>query len=452
MHYSSADLQASLEGKPTANAARIDELDREIGQLSAHLNAANCRLLELIVEFDELSGWGDHGALSCAHWLNWKCGISLNAAREKLRTGKALANLPKIRECFAAGRISYSKVRAMTRVATPENEDALLNVALHGTASHIEKLVRGYRWRIRVDEENANEQKQQDNRYCHALWSEDGGMTITAKIPPEHGALVLKALQAAADSLDADVSAVTSDDPEKGGDGIPQRRADALVLMAETFLANGAQSVSGGDKHQVVVVADAGVMSGDAEAGECCVEHGPNIAVASLRRIGCDASRRHVAIDEAGEPVNIGRKSRTIPPPMRRALLLRDGGCRFPGCTHTHFVDGHHILHWADGGETSLDNLVTLCRRHHRLVHEGGFDVRRIGPNQFQFTSPRGNVVAASAPPPDGVPDLGGAIASHNENLGLTIDDNTLGLWDGGTLDYSEAVEHLQILDGRLTH
>ncbi|MEL7451181.1 MAG: DUF222 domain-containing protein [Pseudomonadota bacterium] len=447
-----SDLQVALAGQPTSQLARIQQLDQEIGQLAAHLNAANCRLLELIAEFDELGGWGDQGALSCAHWLNWKCGISLNAAREKLRTGKALAKLPKIRECFAAGRISYSKVRAMTRVATPENEDSLLNVALHGTASHIEKLVRGYRWRIRVDEENADERKQQDNRLCHALWQEDGSLNITARVSPEHGALILKALQAAVESLDEDVSAVTSEDPVKGGDGIPQRRADALVLMAETFLAGGAQSVSGGDKNQVVIIADAGVMANESEAGKCCVEHGPNIAAATLRRIGCDASRRFVAIDKAGEPVNIGRKSRTIPPPMRRALLLRDGGCRFPGCTHTHFVDGHHIIHWADGGETSLENLVTLCRRHHRLVHEGGFDVSRIGPNQFQFTSPRGNVVAEAAPPPDGIPNLHDAIQTLNDELDLTINDRTLGLWDGGTLNYSESVEHLQILDGRFTH
>ena len=176
-----ADLPAPFNGEPSPKLARILELDEEIGQLAAHLNAANCRLLELIAEFDELGGYADQGALSCAHWLNWKCGIGMNAAREKLRTAKALVNLPQIKECFAAGRISYSKVRAMTRVATPENEDLLLNIALHGTASHIEKLVRGYRWRIKVDEEEADEQKRQDNRFCYALWQEDGSLRLNAK-------------------------------------------------------------------------------------------------------------------------------------------------------------------------------------------------------------------------------------------------------------------------------
>ena len=120
-------------------------LGDRICELSAHLNAANCRLLELIAQFDKEEGWGVDGCNSCAHWLNWKCGISQNAAREKVRVAHALANLPLTHASFAKGEISYSKVRAMSRVATPENEDYLLMIAKHGTAAHVETVVRGYR-------------------------------------------------------------------------------------------------------------------------------------------------------------------------------------------------------------------------------------------------------------------------------------------------------------------
>ena len=163
---------------PNPKHDRIDELADQIGELAGYLNAANSRFLELIAEFDELSGYVDQGAISSAHWLNWKCGIGLNAAREKVRTARALTKLPQIQASFSAGRISHSKVRAMTRVATPENESYLLNIALLGTASHVEKLVRSYRWRIRRDEEKSAEQKQQDNRYCHYHWDDDGSLVI----------------------------------------------------------------------------------------------------------------------------------------------------------------------------------------------------------------------------------------------------------------------------------
>lgn len=157
------------------------------------------------------------------------------------------------------------------------------------------------------------------------------------------------------------------------------RRADALTQIAETYMNNSKNSGSTADRYQVVVHVGP-------ERNDPHLDNGPHVTAVTSKRIACDCSRTVIQEDENGESLNIGRRSRTIPPPMRRALKARDGGCRFPGCINHKFVDGHHIIHWADGGETSLENLVLLCRHHHHLVHEGGFDCKRSkdGENWFE--------------------------------------------------------------------
>jgi hypothetical protein len=143
--------------------------------------------------------------------------------------------------------------------------------------------------------------------------------------------------------------------------------------------------------------------------------------------------------DEEGEPLNIGRKTRSIPPAIRRALKRRDGGCRFPGCTCTRFVDAHHIQHWADGGETSMDNLVLLCRRHHRLVHEEGFGVQAGPGGRTDFTLPDGTII----PPGPDQRFRGNAVAQRvkNRELGLDITaDTSVPNWCGEKMDNHMAV------------
>ena len=164
------------------------------------------------------------------------------------------------------------------------------------------------------------------------------------------------------------------------------------MRMAETWLNSGAKPARGGEKYQVVVHIEAETLN-TGGPGRCELEQGPWLAVETVRRIACDASLVAMTEDEQGDVLDIGRKSRTIPPSMARALRARDQGCRFPGCTNQQFVDGHHIKHWSDGGETKLDNLVQLCRTHHRLIHEGGFTVERTASRQFLFTRPDGQVI-----------------------------------------------------------
>jgi hypothetical protein len=376
-----------------------NDLALQITELSGHLNAANHRLLVLIAEFDRRGAWSDGLTKSCAHWLNWQCGVSLGAAREKVRTALALTKLPQISAAMQSGQLSYSKVRAITRVADEHNEDYFLQIALHGTAYHVEKLVRHYR-DVREVAELSREAQQQARRELHCFWERDGSLVIRARLPADKGALVFKALERAVDELPLPVSRpeagngglplpMTSEPSEERPPSWPARRADALAVVAESFLAHGAEALSGGDRHQIVVHGDAQTLI-ERSAGRCELVDGPSLAAETARRLACDASSVTIVEDERGEPLDVGRKTRSIPPALRRALASRDKGCRVPGCTHTRYVDGHHVRHWADGGETKLANLVTLCRFHHRAVHEGRLVVERLDDGAWRFSKANG--------------------------------------------------------------
>ena len=369
----------------------LAELEAQITELAGHLNAASYRWLILIAEFDRREGWSDGSSHSCAHWLSWKCGIDIGAAREKVRVARALEGLPLISAAMARGSLSYSKVRAMTRVATPHNEYSLLVIALHGTASQVENTVRLYR---RADEACLLEREavQQANRSVTWFHDDDGSLVMRIRLPAEAGAIVTKALELGADELRR-----LSPPPDRSGEAeVPptraQLRADVFPMLAETWLSHGFTSLGGGDRQQIVLHVDQDTLR-KAEPGRCEIEDGPSIAAETARRLSCDASMVRVVEDEDGAPLDVGRKSRTIPPSIRRALKARDAGCRFPGCTHTRFLDGHHIRHWADGGETKLSNLVMLCRFHHRQVHEGRVNVRMLDDGALRFTGPHGKVL-----------------------------------------------------------
>jgi len=443
----------------------IAELEAQITELAGHLNAANHRWLALIAEFDRREGWADGSTRSCAHWLGWKCGIDLGAAREKVRVARALEALPRISAAMAGGELSYSKVRALSRVATPATEDTLLMIALHGTAAHVEKVVRHLR---RAQESIAldREARQLATRGLHYHYDDDGSLVLQARLPAEAGALLLKALdQATADwyreGRDRDVSAETSADglaaagsaaagsvTQLGTTSAPtlgQRRADALARFAESWLAHGDRALSGGDRHQIVVHVDAETLAGAADdgtpresmPGRCELENGPALAVETAKRLACDASVVRIVEDGLGRPLDVGRKTRSIPPAIRRALQSRDAGCRFPGCTHTRFLDGHHIRHWADGGATRLSNLVLLCRHHHRQVHEGRVEVRMLDDGALRFQGPDGRAFEAA---PRMAGDSRELVLAHRRE-GLAIDAGTaVTRWAGERMDYGMAV------------
>ncbi len=367
----------------------IDELAAEICTLAGHINAAHYRFLALIAEFDRRKGWSDSATQSCAHWLNWKCGISLGAAREKVRVARALENLPSISAAMATGKVSYSKAREITRIGNSGNEGYLLMIAEHGTASHVETLVRAYR-RCQEAEELSREQRQQQNRRVSFRHDDDSSLILTCHLPAEAGAIVMKALDIAIEKIPVyqDVPAGTSNEVVP----FSARRADALARVAESFLAHDVLESPGTDRQQIVVHVAAETLRHRA-AGCCEIEHGPAIAAATARRFSCDASVVTLIEDEDGEPLNVGRKTRVISAPLRRLLTARDRGCRFPGCSNARYIDMHHIKHWANGGETRPANLVSLCRFHHRAVHEGGFDVQIIDDGALRFVNAKGDAV-----------------------------------------------------------
>lgn len=367
----------------------IDELATEICTLAGHINAANHRMLMLIGEFDRRTGWSDGDTQSCAHWLNWKCGIAMGAAREKVRVARALETLPKISAAMASGALSYSKVREITRVAAPESEDYLLMIAENGTAAHVERLVRAYR-RCKEAEELSREARQQESRKVTFQYDDDGSLILYCRLPAEAGAKVMKALDLAVEEVRSakDVPAGTPKEI------IPfsMRRADGLELVAESFLAHGAMELGGADRHQIVIhVAEETLR--DRTAGCCEFEDGPSMAAETARRFSCDASTVRLTESDDGEPLNLGRKTRTISVPLRRALKARDKGCRFPGCANSRYMDAHHIKHWADGGETKPSNLVSLCRFHHRAVHEGGMRIERLDDGALRFVKADGRLI-----------------------------------------------------------
>ena len=371
--------------------AELERLGDQIAELAAHIHAATYRLLVLVREFDQREGWG-MGFKTCAHWLSWRTGIALGPAREKVRVAHALEHLPLLSRMMESGEFSYSKIRALTRIATPETEQELVDFARVGTASHVERLVRAWR---RVDrlEEEWQERERHRTRELELLRDADGMYVLRARLDPEVGAVLMRALEAAGDALygsatkfggQATSGSTGSTDRQVAPEERtmwPQRRADAIGLLAERALQAGleenGESISRADRFQVVVHVDAEALHESSESGDSMFENGVRVPAGTSRRIACDASRVIMTHESDGSVLDVGRKTRTVPPAIRRALDHRDGGCRFPGCG-LRFCDAHHIKHWADGGETRLDNLALLCRRHHRAVHEEGFRVEIV--------------------------------------------------------------------------
>ena len=380
-------------------SSAVEQLGEAIAQLAQRLHAATYELLVMLREFDEQAGW-NNGFLSCAHWLHWRTGIDLGAAREKVRVARALERLPRLSDAMRRGEISYAKVRALSRIATPENEPRLLDLAYNGTAAHVERVVRAWRRCDRVEEARDAERRHLGRSV--STWVDDDGMVILrARLTPELGAVVQRALDAANQRLYEESR--QSAPPESVAEEITaaQRRADGLGLLAESALASGLDRGTAADRFQVVLHVEAepatvsSVGDGPAHAAIELEDGAVRVSAETSRRLACDAAV--VVIEEAseGSPLDVGRKTRSIPPAIRRALNARDGRCRFPGCTARH-CDAHHITHWADGGGTSLDNLLLLCRRHHRLVHEGGIGIERDTSDAVTFLSPDGRPIEIS--------------------------------------------------------
>ena len=345
----------------------------ELATLSAHLSAATARWLELVWELHEE---GDSDDL--ARFLAYRCGITGREAREYLRVAEALRELPATRAAFSRGELTFTKVRALTRVATAASEEGLIELAAALTASQFERALRAYR-RIAVDDARETHELE----FVDWFFEDDGSLYLRARLAAEDGTRLVKALEAARERVmerrrdeerAAAANTVDSADAEFAVPSPEPRSAhvEALLELAEASLAQSDDHND--DRARLVVHVDAAALSSDGR-GRSELEDGPVIAPETARRLGCDAEVV-AQVERDGVPVSVGRKRRTVPPALRRLLEARDEEtCCFPGCERRRHLQAHHRRHWAHGGETSLDNLVLLCWHHHRLVHEGGFTI-----------------------------------------------------------------------------
>jgi 5-methylcytosine-specific restriction endonuclease McrA len=427
-------------------ASDLDQLGDEIAELSAHLDAATARLLVLIREFDARGGWNT-GFRSCAAWLSWRVGLDLGAARERVRVARALETLPLFAQALGCGELSYAKVRALTRVATPETEARLMAVGRAGTAAHVERIVRGWR---RVDRraEARETALRHASRGLHVYQDEDGMVTVRGRLEPEVGALLVQALTAARETLyqrarARDGATARPGDVSAETPSMAQQQADALALLAETALHHGLDPGAPGERYQVVVHVDAQALGDPDQPGQSVLEDGARVSAETSQRLACDASRVVMRHDDDGQLLEIGARTRTIPPALRRALHHRDHGCRFPGCG-VRFGQGHHLRHWARGGPTTLSNLALLCRRHHRAVHEEGYQVARGPDGTLRFQRPDGCLLP-EVPTPAAVPsDPINALRACHDSQGLRLNARTgCAGWLGERLNVGWAIDVL---------
>src|SRR5258706_5006116 len=352
----------------TTTNPEVDALERlgdEIAELSAHIEVATARLLDLIRDFDARAGWGN-GFKSCAEWLSWRVGMDLGAAYERVRVARALPPLPLVSAAFARGEVSYSKVRALTRVATPQTEERLLQFARCGTAAHVERLVRAWR-RVDGNTEHREAEQRQKGRALYVYQDEDGMFVIRGRLTPEVGAVVRQALAAACDRM-----FVKPQDEPPGvmAPSAGQLQTDALAMIAEAALHHDLDPGAPGERYQVVVHVDEPVLADPDQPGQSVLEDGGHSSAEESRRIACDASRVIMTHDADGRILEVGPRTRTIPAALRRALQHRDAGCRFPGCG-SRFTQGHHIRHWANGGPPTPSNIPPPGRGHHPAGHAG---------------------------------------------------------------------------------
>ncbi|MEX2528934.1 MAG: DUF222 domain-containing protein, partial [Gemmatimonadota bacterium] len=400
----------------------------------------------------------------CAHWLAARAGLDRGTAREKVRVARALEDLPETSAWLALGRISFSQARALTRVATPDDEGELLEAAQGKTTAQIERMVRGWRMKSAADAVERDEERQRARRFS-IVPDLDGMYVVHGRLTPEQGAVLMRAIEAAGDVLFREEThgqpyasrvqipeevrppgdpSGQSHDREESQVAAARRRADAVALLAECALAAGfgegkvgdhekangelvhgelvngemaaegtdnemeaRNAVSGGAqptsgsfplsgsraaRYQVMLHVELDALrEDDPTCGSGCSHLGDGVRVSheTSRRLSCDAAVVPLFLDAEGRISDTGHARRVVNPALRRALDARDRGCRFPGCG-LRYAEAHHVRHWADGGETSLENCVLLCRHHHRLLHEGGWQMAALPGGRLLFRDRNG--------------------------------------------------------------
>ena len=423
----------------------LEELGERIAEQAAHIDAALHRLLTDLREFDAKGGWFQAGATSAAHWLSWRVGWDLGTGREHVRVAKRLGELPLVDDALRRGALSYSKVRAITRVATPAIEQTLVEWAALTTAAQLERICRKFRT---VQLLAGSTETEPPRRYVAKRDLDDGMVRIEVVVRPDEAAMVWSAMEAAGKDVSAEAQTAGFDRVEgllalaQGrlrGDRPERTSVEVVVTVDRTVLESSTGDVATGGTAAVGVFAD----------GTC-------VSAETARRLTCDAAIVEI-VECEGIPIDVGRKTRTISTALFRALVRRDVTCRFPGCCNRGYVEGHHVVHWAKGGETNLANLLLLCSHHHAFLHEHGFRVEMGADQVPEFFDPRGRSVLEA--PPRWIDHGWGAAtlaaanaaasaANRNVDEEITADTNRCG-WDGQPVDYGLCVNGLWQANGR---
>jgi len=350
-----------------------DALGEDVIALRREIDRLEAECARRLHRFERRRGFAAQGAASVVSWLRQHCRLSAASASQRAEVARHLPELPAVDHALRHGDIGFQHAAVVARSASELGvdavrpvEDTLVDAAQRLDPTRLQVVTRHLRHCVDPDGALSSANRDHGRRFLHVSETYGGAFSIDGMLDPEGGALLRTAL----DALDQPVPG----DPRMAW----QRRADALVELARRQLQSGdLPSVNGRRPHLTVTVPLATVCrEPGAPAGELRWA-GPVVAEL-VRRLACDAAVTRVTVSPTGEPLNVGRTTRTVPPAIRRALVTRDRGCRFPGCDRPpEWTDANHLHHWADGGETSLDNLVLLCRFHHRYVHEQGWHVRR---------------------------------------------------------------------------
>lgn len=366
-------------------------VEEDFAELQRACEQLEVERLRRLAEIDRRKLFERDGYQSTASWLVSTCRLGWGAAREQVRLARALDQMPRTRDAIERGEVSLAgaRVLAFARDVDPEAfasvEDSLVEAARIHSVSDLGRVA-AY-WRQAVEAAEAGEGALRRRRRLHTSISLEGMVRVDGDLDPETGETVLTALGAV---MDAEVRSGAED-----GRTPAQRRADALGEVCRQWLDRSDRpSVAGERPHLTVTVAGQVLTSGWISE----LDHTGPVDPGVARRIACDASVTRVVLSARSEPLDVGRRTAVVPPSMRRAVVVRDRHCRFPGCDRPQaWCDAHHIRHWADGGETAARNLLLLCRRHHRAIHDG-FVVELLD-GRVVFRRPDGSLLEDRAPP-----------------------------------------------------
>lgn len=362
-----------------------EELGEELVAMRRSIDRLEAQFSRRLVRFEEVKGYETAGAANLISWLRWKCRMGTSSAARRLHMARQLIELPETESAWRRGDISTGHAAVIGRTVDELGGDAartaepvLLDAAEHMNPGHVWLVGQQVRHTIDPGGALAAANAAHARRRFSLTTSLDGAIELAGLLDAEGGALVRAAIDALTRPLPGDDRVAS------------QRRADALVELARRQLDDGSLPGTGGQRPHVTVTIPATVLRGGGGGSPPAELEwvGPIVDEAALR-LSCDGVCTTVTVDDEGSPVGVGRATRTIPPSLRRALVVRDRGCRFPGCDRPPpWTDAHHIVHWGRGGTTELCNLVLLCRPHHRFVHEDGWSIELTGDGEVVTAPP----------------------------------------------------------------